>query len=484
MSGASVPDARYRWATGYLQALIQAPPGPPPGTPPEIVRLRAQRRLERLRDFLDYLGNPHRVYPVIHVTGTSGKGSTAAFIANILRVAGYRTGLHTSPYLQVETEKLQIAGQLIAPERFAEEVSTLDQAVRSWIARGGQPLTYGEFWTALVFQTLRSERVDVAVIEVGVGGRFDLTNIVLPEVAVITTVGLDHVRTLGPTIRDIAWHKAGIIKPGRPAITGVTDPELLAIIKAEAEAVGAPLMVVREGTDYRVISTGLDTRLSDHHTGHVFPIGLFGSHQARNAALAVAAVRTFADRTGSRIDDETIARGLATTRFPGRFEIIQRTPLVILDGAHNPQKMAALLEALSTLSVQGRRLALFGVLDGHDALTMAAMLARSVDMIVITTPRAFLRTAADPVELAAACQAQGTHAVTVDDPAEALALVLDMAQSDDLIVVTGSLYLVGHVREHWYPSSLILTQRTCWPMLQSTPFEEAKSACRQQHGSV
>jgi dihydrofolate synthase/folylpolyglutamate synthase len=484
MSDASVPDARYRWATGYLRALIQAPPGPPPGIPPEIVRLRAQRRMERLRDFLAYLGNPHRVYPVIHITGTSGKGSTAAFIANILHVAGYRTGLHTSPYLQVETEKLQIAGQLIAPERFAEEVAILDQAVRSWIARGGQPLTYGEFWTALVFQTLRSERVDVAVIEVSVGGRFDLTNVVLPEVAVITTVGLDHVRTLGPTIRDIAWHKAGIIKPGRPAITGVTDPELLAIIAAEADAVGASLTVVREGSDYGVTSTGLGTTLTDLRTGHTFPIGLLGSYQARNAALAIAAIRTFADRIGGRIDDETIARGLVTTRFPGRFEIIQETPLVILDGAHNPQKMAALLEALDALSVQGRRLALFGVLEGHDALTMATMLAKSVDMVVLTTPRAFLRTAADPVELAAACQAQGTHAVTVDDPAEALALVLEMAQPNDLIVVTGSLYLVGHVREHWYPSSLIVTQRTCWPIRRSIPIQGAESACRQQHGSV
>ncbi len=477
-------DAHYRWATAYLRALIQAPPGPPPGTRPEVVRLRAQRRLERLRSFLDYLGNPHRTYPVVHVTGTSGKGSTAALVASLLHAHGYRVGLHISPYLQVELEKLQIGQELIAPEAFARYVAELDDAVRRWIARGGQPLTYGEFWTALVFYGLQHEAVDIAVIEVGVGGRFDLTNVVEPEVAIITTVGLDHLRTLGPTIHDIAWHKAGIIKPGRPALTGVTDPELLAIIRAEAEKVNATLTVIQEGVDYEPIIERGRALYLDRSTGRAYVLGLPGSFQVANAALAVAAVRQLGHLPLGPLDDDTIARGLALTRFPGRFEIVQETPQVILDGAHNPQKLEALLTALSSLPRAERLIVVYGVLDGHDAHQMAQMLAPLADYAITTAPRAVMREAADPHALARIFQNQGTAAEALPTVEEAIDRALALASPDDRILVTGSLYLVGQAREHWYPSWAIITQRTCWPRVSATIATFGKTCCSEGQGAL
>ncbi|MCM8747399.1 Mur ligase family protein [Thermomicrobium sp. CFH 73360] len=472
-------DARYRWAVSYLRALIQAPPGPPPGTLPEVVRLRAQRRLERLRAFLSFLNDPHRSYPVIHVTGTSGKGSTAAFIASILDSAGYRVGLHVSPYLQVETEKLQIGRRLIAAERFADLVAELDEAVRSWVARGGQPLTYGEFWTALVFNAFRAERVDIAVVEVGVGGRFDLTNVVQPEVSVITTVGLDHLRTLGPTIRDIAWHKAGIIKPGRPAITGVTEPELLGVLQAEATTVGAPLRVLLRGRDFDHVLEEGRSYLVDRLHQRKYELGLDGDFQALNAALAVAAVRALSPELAAHLSDEAIAHGLATARFPGRFEIVQRAPIVVLDGAHNPQKLEALLTALDRLPQPGRRIVIFGVLDGHDAPAMAARLARQVDIAITTAPRAILREAADPDSLSAIFASYGCTALTIPDVDSAIETALALAKPEDQVLVTGSLYLVGQVREHWYPAADIVTQQTCWPKRAQRTATEAEAACRQ-----
>lgn len=482
MSEQSHLDPRYRWAVAYLRALIQAPPGPPPGTPPEVVRERAQQRLERLRAFLHFLGDPHRAYPVIHVTGTSGKGSTSAFIASILHAAGLRVGLHISPYLQVETEKLQIGGALIAPDRFADYVAELDEAVRAWTARGEQPLTYGEFWTALVFHAFRQEAVEFAVVEVGVGGRFDLTNVVLPEVAVITTVGLDHIRTLGPTIRDIAWHKAGIIKPGRPAVTGVSDPELFAIIAAEARQQGAPLRTVLEGQDFVVRSDHAATALLDLHTGACYRLGLGGRFQAHNAALAVAAVEALGwppDRV-----EPAIAAGLAATRFPGRFEIVQERPTVILDGAHNPQKLQALLAALADFPKPARRIVLFGVLDGHDANEMATLLVEHADLVLTTAPEATLRTAAEPLELARLFERLGTPAVPITCVEDALEVALQVARPEDQILVTGSLYLVGQAREHWYPSAEIVRQRTCWPRPGTESAERTPAACHEQPGTV
>ncbi|GIW03688.1 MAG: hypothetical protein KatS3mg059_0308 [Thermomicrobiales bacterium] len=261
---------RYHHAVARLNALID-PEHQRSATLAEV-RARAERRLARLRAFLAFLGNPHQRFPVIHVGGTSGKGSTATAIAAVLTAAGYRTGLHLSPYLQVATEKLQLNGQLIAPGAFADLVTETLAAADAWSARSGERLSYGEAWFALLATSFATEQVDMAVIEVGAGGRFDLTNVVQPVVSVITSVGLDHMDTLGPTIRDIAWHKAGIIKPGAPVVTPVRDPEALGPILDEARLTGSEVI--------HVLSTGPAPSS-----------GMAGAFQHVNTATAVATIR-------------------------------------------------------------------------------------------------------------------------------------------------------------------------------------------------
>ncbi|MBX6342342.1 MAG: bifunctional folylpolyglutamate synthase/dihydrofolate synthase, partial [Thermomicrobiaceae bacterium] len=387
--------ARYQWAADFINGLIQGPPSPPPGATAEEIRARAVARMERLRRFLAFLGDPQTRFRSVHVGGTSGKGSTAAFIAAILHAAGYRTGLHVSPYLQVETEKLQVDGRLVCGDAFADHVAALAEAMERWQAERSERLTYGEFWVALTFFAFARERVDFAVIEVGAGGRFDLTNVLLPDVAVITSVGLDHVRTLGPTIADIAWHKAGIIKPGRAAVTAVDDPVALPVIEAEARAQGVPLQRVLPERDYRVVdSDASGSELLDVPSGRVFHLPLAGAFQAANAATAIAAARALRDLPRGPISDDAIAAGLAATRFPGRMEIVQERPQVVLDGAHNPQKMASLAASLPLLGRPERRIVVLGVLEGHDAEALARIVAPLADEVVATAPHAIERASA------------------------------------------------------------------------------------------
>lgn len=458
--------AQYRWASEYLLGLIQGPPSPPPGATTEEIRARARARLERLAGFLDFIGRPQDAYPSVHVTGTSGKGSTATLIASILTQAGYRTGLHLSPYLQVETEKLQIAGRLLPADRFARYVAELDGLVGSWVEQGGQRLTYGEFWVALTFLAFAREQVDVAVVEVGAGGRFDLTNVLRPEVAVITSVGLDHVRTLGPTLLDIAWHKAGIIKAGRPAVTTVTEPGPLAVIRREAEIQGAPLDVLYPGQDYTALDCDEQgTRMRDLRRGRAYRIGLSGRFQAANAAVAIAAVEKLGHLPRGPVSEETIAAGLEQARVPGRVEVVQATPQVVLDGAHNPDKVGALLESLSCLGSPRQRIVVFGVLEGHDAATMAAQLAAVADQAVVTAPAAVQREHAPLEPLVETFQAHGCPAIAIPGPLEAVAWALGRAEPEDQVLVTGSLYLVGQARERWYPASEIVLQCSCWPLV-------------------
>ncbi len=458
--------AQYRWASEYLLGLIQGSPSPPPGATTEEIRARARARLERLAGFLDFIGRPQDAYPSVHVTGTSGKGSTATFIASILTQAGYRTGLHLSPYLQVETEKLQLDGQLLPADRFARYVAELDGLVDSWMRHGGQRLTYGEFWVALTFLAFARERVDVAVVEVGAGGRFDLTNVLRPEVAVITSVGLDHVRTLGPTLLDIAWHKAGIIKAGRPAVTTVTDPGPLAVIRREAEIQAAPLDVLSPGEDYAVLDCDEQgTRMLDLRRGRAFRLGLPGRFQAANAAVAIGAVEHLGHLPRGPVSEGAIASGLEQARIPGRVELVQATPQVVLDGAHTPDKIGALLESVSCVGSPRRRVVVFGVLEGHDAPTMARQLSVAADHVVVTAPAAVQRDHAPLGLLVETFQACGCPALAIPEPLEAVAWALEQAGPEDQVLVTGSLYLVGQTRERWYPASEIVLQRSCWPMV-------------------
>ncbi len=455
----------YQKAEQYVTGLIMGPPTPAPGSTPEEIRARAVERLTRLRAFLEHLGNPHLQYKTIHIGGTSGKGSTTSLVASILTAAGYRTGSHTSPYLQVATEKLQIDGAIASADRYARLVETMADAVERWEALGHPRPTYGEFWVAMTFLYFAEEAVDIAVIEVGAGGRFDLTNVIQPAVAAITSIGYDHTVTLGETLPEIAWHKAGILKRGAAAVTGVTSDEALPVIQEEATIVGADLQRVRPGVTFRDVETDREgTTFLDVPSGRRMRVNLSGTFQAANGALAAAIVRAFEDE---RITDDAIATGLASTRFPGRLEIVQESPLVILDGAHNPEKIGYMVQSLPEMTGKRRVIVIFGVLESKNYADMYDALRPYVSALIATSPEVFAKppvSAADIGELAD----EGIPVAVVDSPSAAMERGLAMAGPGDVVLVTGSLYLVGNIRERWYPTERILDQGTPWPHVVRT----------------
>jgi len=452
--------AAYARAEQYVNGLIFGPPSPPPGTPPEEIRARAVARLARLWAFLEFLGNPQRTYRTIHITGTSGKGSTTTLTSSILTAAGYRVGTHVSPYLQVATEKLQIDGRLVSAQRYERLVDDMRQSVEAWVADGHERPNYGEFWVAMTLRFFAEEGVDVAVIEVGAGGRFDVTNVIEPDVVAITSVGLDHTVTLGSTLPEIAWHKAGIIKPSSTAVTAVTDPESLAVIEEEARTVGVELVHVRQGEAYSdVRTTPTGTSFVDATSGERLEVELPGEFQASNGAMAVEIARRFA---GDKLMLNAIRAGLADARFPGRMEIVQQKPLVLLDGAHNPDKVRSLVRNLKLIYPDQRKIVVFGALEAKSHGEMIGVLAPLADLVIATMPQVLAKPAMDADEIAAEAPA-GVETLVIPEPQAAISAALERAHDDDLVIVTGSLYLVGNVRERWYSSAAILNQGTCWP---------------------
>ncbi|HEV2527085.1 MAG TPA: Mur ligase family protein [Thermomicrobiales bacterium] len=470
-----IPDptatlTRFHAAVARVDALIERDNTPHDKSPAEI-RARAEMRLSRMAAFLAHLGDPHLRFPVIHITGTSGKGSTSTAVARMLHAAGLRVGLHTSPYLQSPTEKLQLDDRLVAPDRFADLVDTVLVAHDRWMADGNDALTYGEIWVALVMIAFAEDAVDVAVIEVGAGGRFDLTNVVRPAVTTITSVGIDHVVTLGSSIADIAWHKAGIIKPGAPVITAVDDPVALGPINREAAYAGVAVTQVREGVDWRVVRADLDgTEWEDlrHGDGVVYP-AVPGRFQAGNAAVALATARAFAGVQGFVLPEDAIRTGLSRGRIPGRFEVIPARdgqPTVILDGAHNPQKVGALVRSVTDLATSdGGLVVVLGALEAKQIDEMVSTIAPVAGTILATSPRVLAKAGADADALAAAIARSGFTGTVIAEPEPSVALerAISIAGPDGAVLVTGSLYLIGNIRGRWYANDAITLQQTPWP---------------------
>ena len=379
--------------------------------------------LERMERALAALGHPERRYPVLHVAGTNGKGSTCAMAAAALRAAGHRVGLYTSPHLVRFHERIVVDGAPIADGALAARVEEVRRAC-PWHEEGREDerLTYFEFATLLGLLEFAIERVDVAVVEVGLGGRWDATNAVAPAVTAVARIGLDHTQLLGDTVELVAREKAGIFKPGVPAVVHADQPGgALEVLREEAVRRGAPFTVAPAAWDG--------------------PIGLAGPHQRTNAALAAAALRAL-DARGVRAPEDAIAEGIARARWPGRLEEVGG---VLLDGAHNPQGAAALADGLRALH-PGRPVELvFGVLADKDhagMLTALAPAVRRVHVLAPNSPRA--RPAADVEALA---RSLGVAADVHPDLADALACARRAATDAGLVCVAGSLYLVGEARE-------------------------------------
>ena len=441
----------------------------PQSLPASVARVEAELELrtptrmvpdlDRITDLLGLLGDPQRAYPSIHLTGTNGKTSTARMIDTLLRGFGVRTGRYTSPHLQSVTERIAINGDPIDPEGFAavyDEVAPLAAIVDS---RHADRVTFFELLTAMGFTAFADAPVDVGVIEVGLGGRWDATNLIEAPVCVVTPIGLDHVGILGDTIAAIAGEKAGIIHAGATCVVGIQPPEALTVLSARADEVGARLVVAGAdvGLRDRVLAVG-GQQLSLAGLGGDYDdifLPLHGVHQAGNALSALVAVEAFfgagTDDRGP-LDIEVIRSAFAEVTSPGRLEVVRRGPTVLIDGAHNPAGAAALAAALSEEFDFTRCVAVLAVLDDKDAAGIIAAIDPVVDAVVCTTnssPRAM------PADVLAgvAREILGGERVEVEvrlddaiDAAVELAETGAEGMAGSGVVVTGSIVTVGEAR--------------------------------------
>ena len=458
----------------WLESFIRPISGTAPQKTPDDWQHDGPERLARMRALLALLGDPQDRYQTLHVVGTSGKGSVCTYLGAMLQAAGLRTGVHTTPYLQTPVEKLQIDGEYASPADFVALVERfrsllgLSQEHAPVPSGPFEGLAYPALWVALTYLYFAMQRVDVAVIEASVGGRWDWTNTLQPEVATITTVGPDHLPTLGPTLADVAWHKAGAIKPGTVAVTGAPPQEREAI-EREAALKGAPLL--RLGEEFAIEVRGCSAagtrfdfidRRQPERSLYNLETGMLGRYQAFNAGVAIAAARAYAERHGTPTDT-AIRDGLRTARIAGRMELIQRSPDVLLDGAHNPQKAAALAEALAEIFPERRLIVVLGALSNKDAAGIIRPLAQQARQFVVTAPHVLGKPAAEPERIAAQARALGLPASEGGEPDAALERALALAGPGDLVVVTGSLYLVGEARRRWIADETVLATGSAFP---------------------
>ncbi|MCU1380685.1 MAG: folC [Acidimicrobiales bacterium] len=395
--------------------------------------------LERMWALVELLAEPQRAQPAVHVTGTNGKGSTARMISALLAAHNLSVGTYTSPDLERVNERLSRNGESIDDEAFAEAVG----AVAEMEALSGIRPHRFEILTLAALRWFADLPVDVAVVEVGLGGRWDATNVVEGAVAVVTNVQLDHTEVLGPTREHVAREKAGIVKPGSTLVLGETDPTLVRIFEEE----GAGRVVLRDrdfGCTNNLVAVGgrsIDITTPLARYDDVF-LSLHGAHQGDNAALAVAAAEAFFDRP---LDDDVVREALASVAVPGRFEVVGRSPLVILDGAHNPDGARAAAATLADFGFGGERFLVVGMNKGRDPVEMLESFDARLARGVVATAVDFAR-AMPPEEIAEAARSMGVDVEVVGSVPTAVQRAVGLAGEDDLVLVTGSLYVVGEAR--------------------------------------
>ena len=427
MSGVDLPAA-LDWLAGHIN--LEARPSP----------RAADLRLENIRRLLDLMGDPHRAYPVVHITGTNGKGSTARITTALLAASGLSVGTYTSPHLERVNERMVFDARPIPDDALAEVLT----AVADLEVLLDERLTHFEILTAAALRWFADVAVDVAVVEVGLGGLHDATNVVDGQVAVVTNVSLDHADTIGPGLADIAATKAGIVKPGSTLVLGETDPTLASIFRrTPAETIWA------RGTDFGCTSNRLAVggRALDLFTPGASYRSLFlpahGPFQGDNAAAALAAAQGF---FGKPLDPDVVDAGMYRVRIPGRLEVVGHGPLCVLDGAHNPAGARAAATAVNEAfgTVQGRVLVV-GMLKGRDPVEMLEALNVRAARLVVACPPPSPR-ALNPTDVATAALRAGVDAQVCDTVEEAVDLGLAEATTDELVLVTGSLYVVGAAR--------------------------------------
>jgi dihydrofolate synthase/folylpolyglutamate synthase len=429
------PDSSYQKTIDYLYGLQK-----------HGIKLA----LSNSRTLMEVMGNPHKKFRSVHIAGTNGKGSTSAFLAGMLTAAGYRVGLYTSPHLVSFTERLRIDNVQISEQKVVELARRVREGSRGVPAADGVKAlnpTFFEVTTAMAFSWFAEESVDIAVIEVGMGGRLDSTNVITPLVSVITNIDLEHTEFLGGTLELIAREKAGIIKLGVPVVTGAIQPSVVEVIEREAAAKHARV--------YRLTKDFMSQNISQDRT-QVFDyrgmqasytkmcIAMHGRYQVDNACLAIAAAECMRNE-GIAIAEPSLRRGLEQTRWEGRLELVSQKPDIFLDGAHNPASAKRLAGAVREMKSAYRRLILVvGILSDKDYRGILAELVPLAEHVIVTRPQ--YSRAMDVQALASEIRELHSAVITTETVGHAIVKAGEISTADDLILVTGSLYVVGDAR--------------------------------------
>lgn len=427
-------NAQLQCAIDYIYALVNYEIAKPETIPPDAWDLQTTHNL------LTLLGNPHQAYPTIHVAGTKGKGSTAAFIAQVLQESGLRTGLYTSPHLMDFRERIQVNRTWISPESFITLVNDLKPHVPQVPG-----LTWFEALTGLAFWHFAREQCDVAVIEVGLGGRLDATNVIRPIVSVITNLSMDHIQLLGNTLSEIAVEKAATIKPGVPIVSAPQRPEAEEVLSNTATERGSRLSFVGREWKYTINVLSLKgTEITVTHQGehHHYQLGMLGSVQVENSTLALAALAE-AERAGIPITNDARQRGLANMQWPGRLQIVRHEPLVIVDSAHNPHSVQRLVSDLHALVGHRPLTFILGFMADKDIDGMLTTLLPAAKRVILTHadhPRAV---AIEELHQRVEAVGGNTPSAAIPAIAEAVKHTLAEAHLNDAICIMGSLAVVG-----------------------------------------
>jgi len=409
--------------------------------------------LENIAILSERLGRPDRAYPSAHIAGTNGKGSTAALLESILRQAGFRSGLNTSPHLERINERIRVNGAEITDADFEETLTRIQQVIEELLAANklrAHP-TYFECVTAMAFAYFAEARVDFGVFEVGLGGRLDATNILTPAISLITSIDFDHENFLGHSLQEIASEKAGILKNGVPLVLAAQRPEAREVILARANELRCPIIETPEAyrVEKQIMENGcVRAQITEIASGWSATLApqLPGRFQLQNAINAVAAVRTLVAR-GYQIPESAIERGIAAADWPGRLEKLQSRPDIYVDGAHNPGA-ARELAAFWQENFAGRRIfVLYGALRDKAVDEIAGLLFPHAAEVVFTEPRTSRAISASQLSEIAAHHAR--ESLVISDAEQALDYLLSRAAPDDAVFVTGSLYLVGQLRHYW-----------------------------------
>ncbi len=399
--------------------------------------------LSKTANLLEAFGNPQRGENYIHIAGTNGKGSVSAFLASILGGAGFRVGVYTSPHLLRFTERFRINNHEMPRESAVQLINELRKAVVE-----SEPPTFFEATTAMALVYFAREKTDLAIMEVGMGGRLDATNVIHPLVSVITNISLEHQDFLGTSIREIAGEKAGIIKEGVDLVTGVRRPQVIEQYRRLCRGKEAPLWRIGEKIRYRMTSSGLHYQGIDRRMNRL-QLGLKGHFQARNAVLALA-VTELLRRRGFSVSEYQMRTGLKKVDWPGRMQVVSRNPEVLLDGAHNPGAAKALASAVKKEYPDRHIIVVIGIMDDKDIGGILKWIVPIADHIIYTRPQYYR--SATPERLMAEALPYGRSGEIVSALFPALDRAMALARPSDLIVVCGSLFTVGEALPYFDPA--------------------------------